>query len=407
MKRIETVRLYPTAAQKRGLNHALHVTRHLYNAALQERKDAYRLRRVSITHKMQYAELTALRKESHHLKGVYRELEDAVLHRLDLAMQAFFRRRDRGEKAGFLRFRAAARWRQLEFPHGDRALKFDERQQRVRVPGVGNVKLRKGRPVPAHGRAWLVSKRDRWYAQFEVERPAQPLPATGRSVGLDRGVAVLIATSDGELIENPRYVERSRRKLERTQRIMSRRRRGGKNWKKAAAALARLREKIAAQRRDYAHKASRELVDRYDRLALEKLQVRAMTRSAKGNVASPGRHVAAKAGLNRAMLDAGFGLIAKLIAEKAENAGRQIVYVDPRYSSQECSRCGHIASENRSGIRFRCLRCEHGDHADVNAARVILKRAQKGPLASRAALRTATTQEPSYRRVDLGSRYTM
>ena len=386
MKRIETVRLYPTIAQQRALDHALNVTRRLYNAALQERKDAYRLRRVSITHKMQYAELTALRKESYHLGGVYRELEDAVLHRLDLAMKAFFRRCARGENPGFPRYRAAKRWRQLEFPHGDRALKFDGPQQRVRIPGVGKVKLRRGRPVPAHGRAWLVCKRDRWYAQFEVERAVQALPATGRRVGIDRGIAVLIATSDGECIDNPRHVERARRKLERTQRIVSKRRRGGKNRKKAVAALARLHEKVAAQRRDYAHKISRALVDRYDRLALEKLQVRAMTRSAKGSLESPGCRVAAKAGLNRALLDAGFGQIAQLIAEKAENAARQIAWVDPRYSSQECSRCGHTSSENRSGIHFWCLSCKYADHADVNAARVILRRAQWGPLASRAAL---------------------
>jgi putative transposase len=156
VKRIEVVRLYPTVAQEAALKHALHVTRHLYNAALQERKDAYRLRHVSVSAKMQYAELTALRKESHHLAGVYRELEDAALHRLDLAFAAFFRRCRRGETPGFPRFRAAARWRQLEYPHGDRALKFDPVQGRVRIPDAGWVKLRKGRKVPAYGRAWLV-----------------------------------------------------------------------------------------------------------------------------------------------------------------------------------------------------------------------------------------------------------
>ena len=386
MKRIETVRLYPTHAQQRALDHALHVTRHLYNASLQERKDAYRLRRISITHKMQYAELTALRRESFHVRGVYRELEDAVLHRLDLAMQAFFRRCARGETPGFPRYKAAARWRQLEFPHGNRALKLDGCQQRVRVPGVGNIKLRKGRTVPAFGRAWLVRKCNRWYAQFEVERAVRPLPAAGREVGLDRGVAVLMATSDGGLIENPRYIEGARLKLEWAQRAVTKRRRGGTNRRKAVAALARLHEKVARQRRDYAHKISRALIDGYDRLALEKLELRNMTRSGRGSIESPRRHVAAKAGLNRALLDAGFGLIARLIVEKAGSAARQVAFVDPCFSSQECARCGHAAKENRSGIDFRCLSCGRCDHADVNAARVILKRAQWGPLASRAAL---------------------
>lgn len=384
MKRIETVRLYPTAAQKAALGHALHVTRHLYNAALQQRKEAYRLRGVSVSMKMQYAEVTALRRESFQLASVYREPEDAVLRRLDLAYQGFFRRVKRGETPGFPRFKAARRWRQLSYPHGDRALKFDLDQKRVKIPGVGAVKVRKGRPVPPHGRAWLVCKRDRWYGQFECERAVEPLPATGRAIGLDRGVNVLLATSDGEMTANPRQVARTRLRVERAARIVARRKQGGKNRWKTVDALARLHERVARQRRDYAHKVSRTLVDANDVLVLEALQVRNMTRSAKGTLEKPGRNVSAKAGLNRA-LDARFGTIAQLIAEKAESAARQVIFVDPQYTSQTCAACGHVAKENRSGLQFVCMACSHTDHADVNAAKVILSRAQLEPLASRVA----------------------
>src|ERR1017187_4781216 len=155
VKRIERVRLYPSARQEQALRFMLDVTRQLYNAALQERKDAYRLRGVSVTLKMQYAELTALRKPisrlDSRLSAVYRECEDAALHRLELAMQAFFRRCKRGETAGFPRFKSAARWKQLTFPHGDRALKIAG--ERVVVPGVGAIRLRKGRAVSDYGRA--------------------------------------------------------------------------------------------------------------------------------------------------------------------------------------------------------------------------------------------------------------
>ena len=197
---------------------------------------------------------------------------------------------------------------------------------------------------------------------------------------------MLLATSDGGLIENPRSAQQSRLRLERAQRTVAKRRRGGKNRRKAVAAVARLHEKVARQRRDHAHKVSRKLVDAYDALALEQLNVRNMTKSARGTAQSPGRNVSAKTGLNRALLDAGFATIAQLIAEKAASAGRKIDYVDPRYSSQECAACGHVASANRSGIAFACLKCGHTEHAYINAARVILKRAQWGPLASRAAL---------------------
>ena len=120
----------------------------------------------------------------------------------------------------------------------------------------------------------------------------------------------------------------------------------------------------------------------YDAIALEKLQLRNMTRSAKGTVDEPGRHVAAKAALNRAMLDAAFGMIGKLIAEKAENAARIVRFVDPKYSSQECAACGYVAASNREGIRFRCGRCDRAAHADTNAAQVILKRAEFQPVVS-------------------------
>jgi putative transposase len=186
---------------------------------------------------------------------------------------------------------------------------------------------------------------------------------------------------------------------------VSKRKRRGKNRAKAVANLARVHEKIARQRRNYAHVVSRQLVDEYDTIVLEKLQVRNMTRSAKGTVEHPGRNVAAKAGLNRALLDAGFSMIAQLIAEKAERAARQIIYVDPHYSSQTCAQCGHVAAENRSGIRFRCIACGHADHADVNAARVILFRAQKAPLASRVAL--ADGQDPRTTLSPSGPRLTL
>jgi len=138
---------------------------------------------------------------------------------------------------------------------------------------------------------------------------------------------------------------------------------------------------------------------------LEKLQIRNMTRSARGTSEEPGRNVAAKAGLNRALLDAGFGMIAQLIAEKAERAARTIISVDPKYTSQTCAACGHVAKENRSRLTFACIACWHADHADVNAAKVILKRAQLEPLANCAALADSndprTTLPPSGPRLRL------
>lgn len=368
----------------------LDVTRELYNAALQERRDAYSLRRISISAKMQCSELTLLRKPDHwldsRLSAVYRETEDATLHRLDLAMQAFFRRCKRGEMPGFPRFKPAARWKQLTFPHGDRAVRFDAGQQRMTIPGVGRVKLRKGRTVPPYGRAWLIERNTRWYACFECERAVQPLPTTGVILGVDRGVHVYAATSAGELIRGVGDGAKRREKTVRLQRELD-----GATVKdalgrclnrrdprrvRAALRLARAKERESNARRDHAHKVARRLIKGADVIAIEALQLRNMTRSAKGTRERPGCNIAAKSALNRVILDAGFGLLERMIVAKAEEAARSVVRVDPRFSSQTCAKCGHRERENRRRRRFECRQCGFSTHADIAAALEIRRRAQ-------------------------------
>jgi putative transposase len=344
----------------------LDVTRQLYNALLQERRDAYRFNKVRLTTRTQYHELTELRAEDLRVKAVYRECEDAVLHRLDLAMAGFFRRVTRGETAGFPRFKNKERWEHLEFPHGGRALRMDARQDRVTVPGVGAVKLRKGRVVPVGwGRAWVRHK---------------------VGLGADRGVHVLVALSDGQLIANAAVGERRKSATARLQReleaatlrdsagcVLNRRDPGRL---RAQQRLARSKMREAAARRDYAHKVSRSIVAGADVIGLEKLRLRSMTRSAKGTAEQPGRNVRAKAALNRRLLDSSFGLLRQMIVAKAEEAARTVVEVDAHFSSQTCSRCDHVASESRRRRRFACVSCGYGNHADVNAALVIRRRAQ-------------------------------
>ena len=389
---LHKVRLYPTCAQERALFTMLRITRELYNALLQQRRDAWTTRRVSMPSRKQYTQITELREVEPRFAGVYRECLDAILHRLDLSFAAFFRRLKRGEEPGYPRFKPASRWNQLEFPHGDRALKFDEVQRRVRVPGVGAVRLRKGRMVPEFGRAFLVTKNGRWYAVFEGHRLPSPFPASGRSVGIDRGIRVLAALSDGTMIENLRPGSRRKAVVERHQRGLDEvtvkdaigRPLNAKDPARVAAVrrLARAKEREANARRDWLHKASRVIVSRFDHIALEGLRLRSMTRSAKGKPERPGVGVRAKAGLNRALLDAGFGTLATLIREKAVNAARTVIEVDARYSSQTCAACGHVCKESREGPLFACVRCGHEADADVNAAQVILLRAESPPMSA-------------------------
>ena len=215
---------------------------------------------------------------------------------------------------------------------------------------------------------------------------AMPKRRIDRVLRVDRGVHVLAAISDGSFVPNVRASERRHGAVTRLQRELEARSKRDTRGRcinlsdplrvAARKRLARAKEREANARRDYLHKVSRELVESTDGLALEALNLRGMTRSAKGTLASPGRNVRAKAGLNRAVLDASFGSLQRTIAYKEEEAGVTIVAVDPRFSSQSCHRCGHCERGNRRRRRFACLQCGFRTHADVAAALEIRRRAQ-------------------------------
>jgi putative transposase len=383
MKARLLVRLYPTPAQERACEHVLLVTRRLWNALVGQRRDAWKTRRLNIRSQRQYRELTELRKDDEWFASVYRECEDAVLHRLDLAYQKFF------SGGGHPRFKGASRWNQFEFPHGNRALRWDAGQDRITIPGVGRVRVRKGRAriIPAHGRAMVYRRCGKWYALFDCEVERQPLPPTGRVVGVDRGVRALAATSDGELIANPRHGAELGRKIARAQRTLERRTvrdaRGrvlnaeGKNRAKALGALRNVWDRLKRVRRGYLHEIAHALVQRYDAIAFERLNLAGMTRSAKGTIEDPGRNVRAKTRLNYVMLDASLAMLRTLVGEKAVGAARLVIDVPAAYSSQTCSACGNVAAAARNGQRYQCVHpdCGYAGDADVNAARVIAQRA--------------------------------
>ena len=355
LKRMARVKLYPNPSQAAALGKALDICRQLYNIALEQRRDAWRTRRLQVTHRHQYAQLTELRQNDPRIASIYRELLDAALHKLDLAFAAFFRRMRKGEKPGFPRFRARARYNCLEFPHGNRALTLSRTQREVRVPGVGSVRLRKGRDIGAFGRAMIVRNARGWYALFECHLEIEPKSPTGRRVGLDRGIITFAATSNGDRLTHPRLGNRKQAQVARLARIVARRRRGGANRRKAVKMLARAHDRLRWARRDFIHKLTRSIVNSHDFIAIEALKVRNMMRSAKGSTQQPGSNVRAKARLNFAIADASWTLFASMLHAKAEEAGRTVVEVDPRYTSQTCSGCTgstphRVALKRRSSV---------------------------------------------------------
>jgi putative transposase len=241
----------------------------------------------------------------------------------------------------------------------------------VKVPKAGWVRFRWSRPVPDGVRSFRVTRdrSGRWHVAFAVVPEPVSGPGTGEVVGVDRGVAVSAALSTGEMLHCPALTSREGRRLRSAERKLARARRGSGRRDNVKAQVARLKARGADRRKDWAEKASTDLARRFDLIRVEDLQIRNMTRSAKGTAEAPGKNVAAKAGLNRAIHANGWGLLVRRLEDKAPG---RVERVAPAYTSQRCSACGHIARESReSQAAFLCVACGYAVNADVNAARNI------------------------------------
>ena len=237
----------------------------------------------------------------------------------------------------------------------------------VYVPKVGWVRFRWSRTVP-HARSYRVrlDQAGRWHVAFAaVPRPIEG-PGTGDVVGVDRGVAVSAALSTGQMLICPRLSAGRQRRLKRLQRKLARAKRGSNRRAAVKSAIARLRAREADARKDWAEKLSTDLARRFDRIRVEDLRITDMTRSAKGTIENPGSSVRQKSGLNREILASGWGILVERLEHKAPG---RVEKINPACTSQRCSACGHIASENRKNQAvFACTACRYTAHADVNAA---------------------------------------
>ena len=385
MKCAHKLRAYPTRPQEGRAVRLLADHCDLYNAALTERREAWRMQKVKVSYGEQSAQLKEIRAADPHGQGRHSfTAQQQTLRRLNSVFAAYLRRaRDRKGKVrrvGYPRFKPYQRFEQVLFVAGDGARwepASRDRWAHASFQAVGRVKLNQHRPVVGRVKT-LQLKREhrRWYVIVVTEVEAVPLPATGRSVGVDLGVARFLTTSDGQVIANPRFLNAALERIADLQRRKARAQPGSGNRRRLRRVLAKEWRKVRSQRRDFHHKAARALIDSNDAVALEDLHVDNLTASARGTVEAPGRNVAAKAGLNRSILDAGWGQFTSILVAKAESAGRRVVFVHPVSTSIDCHACG-----------TRCIRprqdtivCPvHGAlDADLNGARNIAARAGLG-----------------------------
>jgi putative transposase len=346
-------RLYPTRQQAALCEQTLALRQELYNAALQERRDAWRINREPVSLAAQSAQLPAIKEARPEFASVYSQVLQDTLHRVEKAFKAFFARVRRKEKPGSPRFRSRSRYDSFTYPqHG-----FSIQGSRLILSKIGRVKIKLHRPVGGKVKT-LTIKREagKWYACFSVEREATPLPTNGESIGLDVGLSAFATLSDGTEIENPRLIRAAQAKLRRAQRKVARRKKGSRRRRKAVQLLRRAHAHVRNQRADFHHQISRWLVNRYDTIAVEDLNVRGL---AKGKLA-------------RSVTDAGWSSFISKLLYKAEEAGRQLVKVDPRGTSQTCL-CGANVRKTLKQRWHECRLCGLSASRDHVSARLILR----------------------------------
>lgn len=353
-------RLYPNTNQARELAGMLETHRRLYNEALAQRKTAYETTKTSVKYGEQSAAYKAARLTNPYYARTNFSSAQATLRRLDRAYQAFFRRIKAGQTPGYPRFKARDRFDSFTFPsHGDGARLTSNR---LRVQHIGTVRVNLHRPTEGAIKT-LTVKRDagKWYVVAtcdlgEAAVAPNGLPATGIDVGLE----AFLTTSEGERVANPRHLKAALPKLRAAQRSLSRKKRGGANRQKAVKKVARLHTAVRNRRKDHHFKTARSLVSRFGLIAVESLNVKKML----------GNHRMA-----RSIADAGWAGFLQTLKTQAESAGCEVVEVDCRYTSQECSGCGEIIAKDL-GMRSHDCPCGLSIHRDVNAARNILARAK-------------------------------
>ena len=336
-----TYKLYPKPKQSDALLEQLRLHQQLYNAALQERIDAYRKYGKTISYNEQQASLTIIRAELPEYKALPCTSKRMTLRRLDKAFKEFFRRVKNGETPGFPRFKSINRFSSFEllepkFIHND------------------------------------SNKHGQWWLSLTIDGDAIRGNSASKACAIDWGVAHLLTVveDDGRIehIPNPRYYQSGKEKQGRLQRSVSGKKRGSNGWKKACKQLSAFKRKQANQRKDAQHKLSNDIAGRYALVAMESLQIKNMSRSSRGTVETPGANVKQKSGLNREILDTAPASLISMIRYKAEEAGNEFVETPTKKlkPSQRCPKCLHTTKANRtSQENFTCVACGYRENADV------------------------------------------
>lgn len=348
-------RLYPTKKQEILLEYTLKLCRILYNAALEERISAWKKNKISIQYYDQLKSLTNIRSFDKEYQSLSSHAERSALYRVDIAFKAFFRRIKNGKAPGFPRFKSIDRYNSFDL----NAQNISIKNKRVRVPKIGCIKLNQYRLLQGKTLGGKIKKEaGKWYVIFEQDIGIVPIKINPvRHIGIDLGLTVFATFSDGNKINNPKYYKNGEKQLINRQRRLSQKKKGSNNRKKAKLLLQKSYIHIRNQRLDFSRKLAKNIINKYDLIALEKLNIQNMTQDSI---------------LSKSIYDAGWGIFQQALACKAEEAGKTLVFVDPKNTSQMCSSCGKLVPKDLSVRIHECSNCGLVLDRDHNAALNIL-----------------------------------
>ena len=355
MRKAYKYRIYPTRNQTTLLNQELAAASRLYNAALEQRRAAWKRRHLSLSYLDQASELKGLRASDIRTPANFSACQD-VLRRLDKAFQAFFRRLKKGDKPGFPRFRSKDRYDSLTFPSYGDGCRIRQ-NSKLYLQGIGEVRVKWHRQITGKIKTVTVCHQaGHWNVCFSVEYEPEALPPTDNEVGIDVGLQHFAALSTGDLIPNPRWYRSAEKRLRRAQRKVARRLKRSSGRRKAIRELQQVHRRIANRRSDFVHKLSRQIVNGNQLIAVEDLNIDSLS---KGMLA-------------KQVHDAGWRSFLQKLTVKAEEAGRQVVEVNPAGTSQRCL-CGNEVRKTLAVREHRCPECGLVAPRDVVSARLILR----------------------------------
>jgi putative transposase len=347
--------------------------RFVYNKALALQKENHTAGKTFIGYVAMAKHLTAWRNgtDTPWLKDAPCHPLQHALKDMEKAYKNFFAKR-----ADFPKFKKKGQGDSFRYPD-PKQFKLEQGNSRIFLPKLGWMRYRNSRDILGDLRNVTVSQTGgKWFVSIQTEREVeQPLPTATTAIGIDVGIARFATMSDGDFIAPLNSFKKHQQRLARYQRRMSRKVKFSNNWKKAKARIQKIHTCIANARKDFLHKTTTTISKNHALVCIEDLQVRNMSRSAKGNSEQHGKMVRQKSGLNRAILDQGWGEFRRQLDYKVSWNGGMLLVVPPHHTSQTCPCCGHVSKDNRqTQAKFLCVECDYENHADVVGAINVLER---------------------------------